>query len=207
MYTYVYMYIINVFCADMCGQTLCRTFSHIDMCATIPSFMRMPHSYVSSTLSYTSPLSDMCDMTRSHMQMTHSYVSFKYFWRDSPLHIPFSDVCDMTRLYFRHDSFTFSTWLIHMCRSSISGETLPYIFSLSVICVTWFVDICDMTDLYVSFRYFWRDSPLHIPFKWYVRHDSFILATWLIHMYRLGISGETLPDASSLSHVCDMSRS
>jgi len=104
-------------------------------------------------------------------------------------------------------------WLIHMCRSSISGETLPYI-SPSVMCVTWLVYIFDMTRLHFRHDSFIcvvqvfleRLSPTYSPFQWYVWHDSLIFVTWLIYMFRLGISGETLPYISPSSDMCAMTR-
>jgi len=54
-----------------------------------------------------------------------------------------------------------------------------------LICVTWPIDMCDMTHWYV-----WHDSLIRVTWlidtcdmtHWYVWHDSLICVTWLIDM-------------------------
>ena len=83
-----------------------------------------------------------------------------------------------------HDSFICVTWLIDMC-----GMTVLYVWhDESFICVTWLISLVirmrDMTHLYVwhdSFIYATRLIHMFCMTRSYVWHDSFICVTWLIH--------------------------
>ena len=91
-------------------------------------------------------------------------------------------MCDMTRSHVWHDSFTYVTWLIHMCDMTR--------FS----CVTWLIHMCDMTHSHVwhdsflmsdmTHSHMWHDSftcvTWLVSYEW---HDSFTCVTWLIHIF------------------------
>jgi len=96
----------------------------------------------------------------------------------------------MTHLYVRHDSFIRETWLIHMCTMTHSWLLAPCVFS---VCEIWLVhetqlnlDTWDMTHSYKSPT--WDMTPS------YIRHDSFIHETRLIHIW-------------GNSYVCDVTHS
>jgi len=79
-----------------------------------------------------------------------------------------------------HDSFICVTWLIQMC-----DMTHSYVWHAWFICVTWLIQMCDMTHSYV-----WQDSFMCVTWlihmrdmsHSYVQYDSIIRVTWLIHM-------------------------
>ena len=68
-------------------------------------------------------------------------------WR-IPL-IPWTFICDMLHSHFRHDSFTCTTWLIHMCDMTqwfLAGPCSTPRFPLTYISnMTWRIHTCDMT--------------------------------------------------------------
>ena len=116
-------------------------------------------------------------------------------------------MCDMAHLSISHASFTCGTWRVPVWHDSFAEwqESFVCLISLSeyvrhdaFICVTWLISMCDMTHLYVT-----REVPLrqrlHVASRCYscidmtllhtcnmthpyVRHASFICATWHIHM-------------------------
>jgi len=155
----------------------------------------MTHSYVRHT-----PFIRATSFTRMR-DMTHSYVRRDSFiratwlihtcetWRIHTCDMSFDartdsfmrfiiveqlHLCDMTRSCVRHDSWICATWLIHTC-----DMTHSYVRDLTY-CT------CDMsfnarTDTFMRFVVV---EQLHMRemIRSYVRHDSFIYATRLIHM-------------------------
>jgi len=109
--------------------------------------------------------------------LTHSYV-----WHFHKCDIV-PHMCGMTHSCLRHDSLIFETWLIHMCDILI-------IVTLSLIYVKWLIPIWDMTCYIwdMTHSYVWRFHDCDIVSHMcevtnpYLRHDSFIFETWLIHM-------------------------
>jgi len=95
--------------------------------------------------------------------------------------------CKMTHSYVPYELFIFATWLIHMCEISHS-----YVQYDSFKCATFlihtyrhiFINICRVMShgiwygLQVRCVTHWMCNTTHS----YMRHDSFICATWLIHM-------------------------
>jgi len=98
----------------------------------------------------------------------------------------------MTHSYTWHDSFIYGTW-----RIPIRDMTHSYTWHDSFIYVTWRIPIRDMTHSYtwhdplrawdMTHSYVWKVDVLwsELPVDdstFYVRHDSFIYVTWLIHI-------------------------
>ena len=79
-----------------------------------------------------------------------------------------------------HDPFICVTWHIDMC-----DITHSYVWRVSFICVKWLIHIYDTTHSHV-----WRESSIYVAWlihicdmtHSYMWHDSFICVTWLIHM-------------------------
>jgi len=148
---------------------ICGTI-HSHMCRVILAHMRdIIHSCVTRD-------SFMCVMWRIHAgDITFVYVTslyvrrHAYVWRDACYqpsllklhHRPMT----MSHSYMRHDSF--KTWL-----NSRHDSFIP---------ATWLIHTCDMTHSYMT----------------HSRRDSFIQATWLIHAYDM-IPSNVLHDSSLL---------
>jgi len=163
----------------------------------------------------------MCDMTHScvwhdsltprtsyarvnsHLEVTHWYV-----WHDSFIWVTWLihtcviwliHMCDMTHSYVWHDSRTCThlegsfLWYDPFINIMWSKHTRDMTHS----CVTWLIQICDMTHSYV-----WRDSLIQVTWLTHtwdmtnprVRHDSFvghasyICGPWFIHMSNVSLS-------------------
>jgi len=100
----------------------------------------------------------------------------------------------------RHDSISYSTWLIHTCAVTHSYATwLIHTCDVTHSYAKWLIHTCDVTHSYaawlihtcdVTHSYVWHDT--FICVTWlihtcdmthsYVWHDSFICVTWRIHM-------------------------
>jgi len=81
------------------------------------------------------------------------------------------------------------TWLIYVC-----DMNHLYVWRDSLICVTWHIYVCDMTHSYV-----WR-------VYWYVWRDSFMCVRWLIHMCDVThwyVWRDTFMCVIWLIHMCD----
>jgi len=95
-------------------------------------------------------------------------------------------VCARWSLHVRHASFICVTWHINMC-----DMTRSYVWHDTSICATWLNHMCDMSHSYL-------------------RHDLSTCATWLIHMCdmtRLRVWHDSIKYASWFIHMYDMTHS
>jgi len=159
-----------------------------------------------------------CDMTHSHVRIdSFTHVTWLIHTCDV-IHFScvmwLNHVCDITHPYAWHDSVIYAKWLIHMC-----DMTYQYVWYDSFICVAW-LHPYDMTRSFVwhelflcgvTYSYVWYDSC--ICAAWlptvcigccvnkstdsYLRHDSFIRLTWLIH-----VSRDSFIRVTWLLHMC-----
>jgi len=166
----------------------------------------------------------MCDITQIHVQYQlqcgHplSYVTW------------IIHTCDMNQSNVCHDSFICVIWPIYMC--DITGVYMQYIYMYIYIyiciyvyvksrcwhpppCVTRLIHTCNMTQSYVRhdlYMYVYNlDAYTYHP-AW---QDSFIRATWLIHMRDMTYmcvqhKSQCLhppPCVTRLIHTCDVTHS
>ena len=70
-------------------------------------------------------------------------------------------------------------------RQTFVSRDVSYVWRDSFTCVTWLIDVCDMSHSYVRYVSFIRVT-WHIHMcgvtRSYVRHDSFMCVTWFIRM-------------------------
>ena len=150
----------------------------------------------------------ICDVTLSYVKdvppygrdMAHSYVLHDFFvTRDSITCVTWlihacnvkTLICNMTHWYVWCDSFTCLMRLFHMWHDSLICVTQLFdMCDMTVSHVTQLIHMCDMTHPYV-----WRDSFTCVS------HESFICATWPIHMYETTLS---FTGMTWLFHMCDM---
>ena len=108
------------------------------------------------------------------------------------------------------------TWLTYVRDMTIScawRDSHSYVWRDWFICITWLIEMCDMTHSYVRHDSFICTTWLihmHNMTQSYVRHDSFICAQWLIHVHdmtHLLACHDSLRCATWLIHMCDMTHS
>jgi len=79
-------------------------------------------------------------------------------------------MCGITRGDVWHDSLICVTWLIDVCEvTHWYVKWLIDMWSDSLICVTWLIEMCDMTHWYVR-----RDSLMCDVTHWYMWLDSYV---------------------------------
>ena len=114
----------------------------------------------------------------------------------------------MTHSYVWQDSFICVTWFIDVCDMSHS-----YLWHGSFMCVTWLIHMCDKTHSYV-----WHDSLMCVTCLIHicdmahscVWHDWFICVTWLIHvcdMINSYVWRDSFICVTWLIHMCDITHS
>ena len=112
-------------------------------------------------------------------------------------------MCDMPHSHVCHASFIHVKWHIQTCDTTYSYDDMrhAYMWHDSFMCETWRIHMCDMTHSYVRHdKSMWPTSQgtgqtlnrkshsvaclihMHGMIHSRVWHDSFICATWLIHM-------------------------
>jgi len=145
-----------------------RTHMHYMAHSHAPHVIHMHHT----SFACTTPLpAYMCDVTHWYM------------WHDSSLCATWLILmCDMTHSHMQCntlclcDRYCAGTWLIHMC-----DMTRAYVWHDSFWCVTRRIDICRNNALCLFSLLLTQPDTLCIT-GMVLRHDSFIRATWLIHM-------------------------
>jgi len=113
-------------------------------------------------------------------------------------------LCDMAHSHVWHDSFTRTTWLVHVCDMSHS-----YVWHDSCMWVTWLIHVCDMTHLLVrhDLFYLWSAHRQILPATAPHAHslwDMMSRATWLVLVCDMPHS---YTRATWLVLVCDMPHS
>jgi len=128
--------------------------------------------------------------------MTYSYAEYDAFIRATWL----IDRGNITHSLVCPDSFIHETWRIHvrgMTHAYVigTGQSQMLYVCLYACCITWLIHMwdmthlmCDMTHSYVigtgrSQTWHLNVCLLYCMTHSYVRHDSFICETWLIHMW------------------------
>jgi len=137
-----------------------------------------------------------CDTTSLNVSvtvcLTHgTYLYVSHIQTTRPVYM-----CDVTYSYVSHDSFIRVMWRIHMCdvtHSYVWRDSFGQILRLSHACVwdcqgpwvVWLNHMCNMAHSYVKHdssgqtRRFWCGCFWGCQDLW---HDSFIHATWLVHI-------------------------
>jgi len=141
-----------------------------------------------------------------------------YLWYDAFICVTWRiHMCGATRWHMWHDVFIRGMWCIHMC-----GVTRWYVWHDAFTCVMWRIPVCGVTRWHLgigTYRNTYLDTHMSIhryiyvdthSTPEYVRHDSFICETWLIHMCDMNylyVWHDSFICVTWLIHTCDMTHS